>query len=193
MWILKVDKIVSWLIREKAISTDEKELYLYAFHQMWVLLGNLTIAIVMGILFNHLKESIVFLLAYIPLRSYAGGYHARTPARCFILSVLLIVVVLSVISIPNWDELMSAIVCFLSTVCIWHLAPIGDENKPLDELETMVYRSRTRKVLGTLILIAIIFSAMNQVVVVKLVVSAIGVTAVMLILKKLLVLRVVDK
>ena len=35
-----------------------------------------------------------FILAYIPIRSYAGGYHASTQLRCYILSNAVVVAVL---------------------------------------------------------------------------------------------------
>ena len=36
-------------------------------------------------------ESIAFLVFYIPLRSYAGGYHASTPWRCYFISIVFII------------------------------------------------------------------------------------------------------
>lgn len=48
---------------------------------------NLISTIVIGVIAGNVFESIAFLVFYIPLRSYAGGYHASTPRRCYFISI----------------------------------------------------------------------------------------------------------
>lgn len=48
---------------------------------------NLISTIVIGVIASNVFESIAFFVFYIPLRSYAGGYHASTPRRCYFISI----------------------------------------------------------------------------------------------------------
>ena len=48
---------------------------------------NLISTIVIGVIVGKVFESIAFLVFYIPLRSYVGGYHASTPRSCYFISI----------------------------------------------------------------------------------------------------------
>ena len=75
------------------------------------------------------------------------GYHARTPLRCYIFSVILIVVVLLGLKYILYNDVSLLIIVVISGAIIFILAPISDENKPLDKLETKVFKKCTRIIL----------------------------------------------
>ena len=52
------------------------------------------VTLLMGYAFHVFLQSIVFLICFIALRKYAGGYHADTQKRCYVISVLIIAVAL---------------------------------------------------------------------------------------------------
>lgn len=84
------DKLVVWQI----IRNEDKELYSYGFWQGTVLLYNLITVIVIGLLFGMIRESIIFTITYGMIRPYAGGYHARTQLKCYLISVGMMIAVL---------------------------------------------------------------------------------------------------
>jgi accessory gene regulator protein AgrB len=45
-------------------------------------------ALIIGWIFGVVLEITVFMAAYIPLITFASGYHAKTPIRCYIFSVI---------------------------------------------------------------------------------------------------------
>lgn len=79
------------LIKYQIIKVEDKELYVYGFWQGGIFIVNLVTVIIIGLLFNMLWQSLVFMVAYGLLRPMAGGYHARTQYNCYILSIILIV------------------------------------------------------------------------------------------------------
>lgn len=99
---------------------------------------------VIGMVFGKLPESILFMAAYIPLRSYAGGYHAKTAVRCYFFSIVMISAVLWVMRYMNYSGLICGCLSAISGSVIWFLVPVEDRNKPLDDLEKVVYRKRAR-------------------------------------------------
>lgn len=79
------------MVKNEIIPSDDREIYIYGLKQGFILLVNIFTTFVIGFAFNKTMETIIFLVTYIPLRIYAGGYHARTQMGCYICSVVLIV------------------------------------------------------------------------------------------------------
>ena len=48
------------------------------------------VTLLMGCIFQVFFQSIIFLVCFIVLRKYAGGYHAKTETRCDILSDIIL-------------------------------------------------------------------------------------------------------
>lgn len=94
MWKNKFAKyILEKFILQQGTSDNDKIVYLYGLSAGITILENIVITLILGYIFGNLIQTMIFLLSYIPLRSYAGGYHAKTEQVCFIFSTLLIIVV----------------------------------------------------------------------------------------------------
>ena len=91
-----VSIVVNSLIKNDLLQKSEVELYRFGIKRLLLFCINVITTIIIGIICNMLWQSVVFSIAYIPLRRYAGGYHAKTPQKCYLLSVLLILGVLTV-------------------------------------------------------------------------------------------------
>ncbi len=108
---------------------------------------NLVVALAVGYCFGMLWHCIVFLIAFIPLRSYAGGYHAQGYVTCFMQSVALLILVLAVIKyIALEGFLLSSIwqLFMISVAVIVICAPLADENKPISKREMLFFGKRAR-------------------------------------------------
>ena len=90
-----------------------------------------------------LWQAILFTLLYVPLRSSAGGYHAKTANRCYLYSILMMIAVLLAIKYISIPCFICIITLIISCGIILTVAPVEDLNKPLDSLEYTVYRRRT--------------------------------------------------
>ena len=58
------EKIADWLIGQKAISSDERELYAYAVHCLFSLIYPIAFASVVGIISGMIMESIVMIIPF---------------------------------------------------------------------------------------------------------------------------------
>lgn len=84
-----INKIIKIMIEKKLVCYSEKDIYYYG---TFVILFNALILvsfIFLGLLLGKVKESIMFLMFFIPLRTYLGGYHCKTPQKCFLATNLL--------------------------------------------------------------------------------------------------------
>lgn len=136
------EKMTQRLVSAALIKPEDSSLYQYGLQQGLFMLLNFFTTVVVGLLFGMLWQSILFSLVYMPLRMNAGGYHARTPLRCYVFSTALIAAVLSVIRLVLHNKLICGIMAVAGAAIIFVLAPVGDANKPLDEIERKVYRKR---------------------------------------------------
>ena len=84
------DYLVDKMLDYHVIAEDDRIIYLYGIKEGLTILQNIIISIVLGILFNNLFQTFIFLIAYIPLRSFAGGYHAASVKKCMVYSLILI-------------------------------------------------------------------------------------------------------
>lgn len=142
-WLSK--KIVNWQIKKNILTDEERAVYQYGYEVFLNQILNILIAIVIAVVLRAPMPVFVFLVAYIPLRSYCGGYHANTNGGCIIVSAILICLVCLVTK--NIQTTAAAVLppvsFILSGILIFRFAPVPDRNKPLDELETVRYRSRS--------------------------------------------------
>ena len=104
---------------------------------------NVSSALIIDWVFGVLLEIAVFMTAYIPLRTFAGGYHAKTPIRCYIFSVILLIIVSSCMKYIFIAEWVYYAILATAALVVLILAPVEDKNKPLDETEHKVYKRRT--------------------------------------------------
>lgn len=130
------------------IEHDDRELYVYGFNQGLNILLNLITTLIVGLLFHNVLELAIFIAAYIPLRSFAGGYHAKTPVRCYIFSIIMILMFSLVMKHVHFTILICSIVIVVSSAVILCIAPVEDKNKPLDEREQNVYRKKSLIILA---------------------------------------------
>lgn len=91
-----------------------------------------------GIVMDALLECVVFLLAFLPLRQYAGGYHAKTKVGCYFLSVACIWVAMNILVHQEFKKYILVIACAM-VIVIFLLAPVENENRKLSCDEKIRY------------------------------------------------------
>ena len=155
------EKIVCRLSDRQIISKEDKELYKYGFNIGLTVLINLLSSVIVGAFFGMIFESIIFLIGYIPLRSYGGGYHARTSLRCYFISIFIMILILAFFSYVSLVPLYIILLFIGVTVCII-LSPVEDENKPLDDDEIRIYRKKSYIVLSIEVCVWILLSFVQQ-------------------------------
>ena len=151
------EKITNAIAQNGTIKAEDKELYKYGIQQGMMILLNLCTTLIIGAVFKMVWQSILFTVAYIPIRSYAGGYHSKTPQRCYIFSILMIIAVLWGMKYFNNTYFICIALLVFASIIILLLSPVEDKNKPLDKLEKRIYKKRTLIILGIEILIILLF------------------------------------
>ena len=148
-------KIVNNLVHSGVIKEEDAEIYIYGINQILTSVLNVSSALIIGLIFGVFSEIAVFMAAYIPLRSFAGGYHAKTPLRCYVFSAIMLIVVsigLKYLHIADW---VYYAVFVAATLVVLVLSPVEDRNKPLAEIEQKVYKKRTMNIAAAEVMVCL--------------------------------------
>lgn len=150
------EKIVSNMEKQHMIQTDRRNIYKYGINQMLNMFLNIFTFLVIGLFFHMTAETVIFTAAYIPLRIYAGGFHAKTPFNCWIISALMLISVLVTMKYADISLFIYDVFAIISAVVILILSPVEDRNKPLDEVEKKIYKKRGLLVFAVELLLQVV-------------------------------------
>lgn len=151
------EHIVGKLIAASAVEEVDRKLYVYGFFLLITRFFFFLVTVIVGCLLGIPCESVVFYIAFILLRTYAGGVHAKTETSCTVLTTLALGMAVATIKILEASNVGIKTLLVFSNLCIWLFSPLDSSEKPLKTEE----KRRYRKICYRLLLIcdAVIFAA----------------------------------
>ncbi len=140
------DKLIeSYLQKQSSIGLIKEEdigVFRYGYILMIEVLINLTISIVIGLLLGKVVIAIAFLVAFIPLRSFAGGYHANKAWKCILLSnaVIIAAIFVTQFMVSLNHTVLFALAEIVFGLVLIRMAPIQNVYKKLSATEVKFYK-----------------------------------------------------
>ncbi len=148
-----------WLIKDcEWLSAEEKEIVLFGLMQGRSLINSIAVTILLGLLMGLLWESVLFVICFLPLRRYAGGFHAKTREGCLFFSVTIVVAAFFVIKYLRCENWIIAAVSVICLAILWKIAPVGNEKRLLNKEEKACFGKKTKIIAGTEMLV--VFAAL---------------------------------
>lgn len=147
-----ISKAVSVLVEKQLenqlLQKEDVSVYRYGYTLIFEVAINILISCLIGILLGDMPAVITFLLVFMPLRSYAGGYHADKAWKCIILSncVILLVILLSRADFLRYFQFLFIPAEILIGGLVCKLAPVQSKNKRIDDREAKYYKSVVIKI-----------------------------------------------
>lgn len=129
---MKTKRVVNWLISKNAIPEEDRELYEYACNSFLYILFPIVLALIVGIITKKIAESMVFIVPFITLRNFCGGYHMRTAKQCIFTSTVLFCVFFSLGRI-NVNQWIYYLVNIVSAISIAVISPVVSDNKKIND------------------------------------------------------------
>ena len=130
------------MIRHGMADESRKTVYVWGLSYILNTIFNISLFALTGIITGMLAETVLFTAAYIALRIYAGGFHASTPLRCCVFSLLLLSGALVMVSYAAKMGMIFYVLTAMSVLTITFMSPVGSENKPLSSAECEKYRRK---------------------------------------------------
>lgn len=136
--------LVKKMISKKVVSDSEKEIYQYGMESLLFLSVNIGLTLLVGFITNRILNIVCILGAFIPIRSFAGGYHMKSKAFCSITSTLIIMVGTYCADVFNIALLLGAAI---SLIILSIMPPIECDNRKYDLQERKYFRKCLRNVI----------------------------------------------
>ncbi|MDR2572188.1 MAG: accessory gene regulator B family protein [Oscillospiraceae bacterium] len=121
-----ITRIVGRWSDSGVIEKSNEDVYIYGLDLLLFSVLNIITILILSVIFNKLIESVVMLITIIPLQAYGGGYHAKTHFRCFLIMIVGWFIVVHLL--PYITPVISLIVCFVSVLIVFLLAPVSHAN-----------------------------------------------------------------
>lgn len=156
-------KLTDYIVKKKIISREDKAVYYYGFQMGLDIVFNLLVSVLIAILLHRVMEAILFFLVFIPIRSFAGGFHFEDSIRCFALSVISYAAVLVLAGNLDCEKVPMALVDTGLLLLVRVLYPVQTRNRILDDKEKMHFLKKLRGILlFDLLLVVILMKTENQ-------------------------------
>lgn len=123
------------------IAEEDFEIYSYGVQELLATVSVWILFFAASALAGMAWYMVLFSIAFIPLRIYAGGLHMGTRTQCFLVSTVLVAWVFALFRIIDTYTLSIVSISLLvpSGIVVKLLAPVEDLRKPLNKKECVHY------------------------------------------------------
>lgn len=136
--------ILEYLLKNNAIEDDEEIIayYRYGIEITISSLLNVLIIILIGLISKQLVESIAFLLCFIPIRQFTGGFHANSYLKCNASFALCFIILLIIYRFTrdNFDLYYTLAITILSSIVFGFECPVEHVNKKIAREKKPYYK-----------------------------------------------------
>ncbi len=136
------NRIADFLLLNRVISTEEKDVYIYGLKLAISSALNFVICLLISIAMNQLLNGIMFFVAFSSLRKFTGGFHSKKYLNCNIIFGLTVFISLLLNQTIDYyfNEITVIVSLILCAIVIFMFAPVYNANKELSEDETIKFK-----------------------------------------------------
>lgn len=145
------------LYRHCRLPAERKAVYIYGAELSLSTLAASFSIIIISLLLGHFFTAVLFLACFVGFRLFAGGFHASTYGRCFLLTNSMFLAALAGAALLKLLQLpfFSLALLVVSAAIIFWLAPIRNKNHPMSD---KTFRKNRVIARGLALIVAVLFS-----------------------------------
>lgn len=147
-----------YLTRVGLISEDDLEIYEYGIQCELEILIFILFSSYIAFMFEMPLEYLIFLLIFMPIRSYTGGLHLKKYSTCLLCSLLTLVLVMTFAKYVTLSIQLTVFISTILLIVLWIMPPVNHKNREINAHEEYHLRVKLRRVL-CVVAITIIFFA----------------------------------
>ena len=161
MFSTQIERLADVIIENKLSKTNDREIIIYGLTTGIEIIFNIFTTMILGFIFGLVFESLVFLIAFSMIRTYAGGYHCVKAINCYLFSSTIVILVLSIVKFTpdKYVFIISVILLILSLPILLTFMPLDTKTKSLDADEKKYFRKKavTNLLIEIVIIIALFY------------------------------------
>lgn len=131
-----------WLVKANAITEEDQKLYAYGMYSFLFTLAPLALVLLIGLVLGIPVEGIFFILPFILIRKFSGGFHLESPAVCLCSSIsVLTLFLLGIRWMLDTGSFLPVLVGVgAAAFSLLVLSPIDSEERRLSEKERRLFQ-----------------------------------------------------
>lgn len=126
-----VENLSNQFIEQGIIAREDASIVQYGLEIMLCTVYSYTSIGLLAWLMGCFWETVCFLIAFLVLRTFAGGYHAASFGKCYLYSIMayLVFYLLLLMTPPSWYSTISLVALVIAMVVVFLFAPCIHENR----------------------------------------------------------------
>lgn len=138
-----IGKTKNILKEEGYLDNEDAEIILYGIEQLKTMLGGILFVLAISVMLGILHQGLLFLILFIPLRMYSGGYHASSQFKCTIISSIIIICGLIYIRYFALNTPLNNIIQLFNYFVVLILSPVENDIRKLSSNEKTEFKKKS--------------------------------------------------
>lgn len=136
------------------ISIDDMDAYRYGLELLIPKVILYAVILIISLITNTFILSALFVVMFMAVRRYSGGFHCQTAEMCLCISLLIYLLVIFGFNFSSKVYIDAyGIFSVVSAIIIIIFSPVEDKNRPLDDVEKKQYRLKSLIATGVVTII----------------------------------------
>ena len=155
MMELVTSKILQGMLKNQYIEEEDLEIYEYGLQILFLKLIHTCSIFIIGLLLGIVKEIVIFMICYSLLRTYTGGFHAKTSMRCIFISLMMVLFIW--ITLYRISDDVMFVGNIISSIVILLNSPVISDDVMAEEDEIEHNKRRSGQIVFVLFVSTIFF------------------------------------
>lgn len=134
-------RTADFLVACGAIKQRDISIYRYGLEVLYLSVLEVMSILLLAIWVGNFFETLLYFAMFIPLRLFAGGYHANTRLGCYFASLCVYGVFSAVVAFATISYLESVLLAMVALSIIWRYSPIVHRNHKINQKDLFSVRS----------------------------------------------------
>ena len=134
--------LTNFIIQHSDVKREDAHIIAFGVKYGLITLAEILGMVVISFLMRELIPGAVILIAFISIRVYAGGYHAKTLPRCVVMSTILFTLIILGYKMLYLPIIVKGLIALFLGVLILIFSPVENDNRRLSENEKKVFKNR---------------------------------------------------
>lgn len=140
------EKMTDHLKKQGLVESDMAEVYVYGMTLLISSTATLLATLLLGFMFQVINSVLVFLLFFVSVRIFSGGYHSSSYLRCFLTFMCMLGSFIAIQrNLPERAVLPTMLITSLiSLFLIFKFSPVSHPNAPIRESDWFRFKRISR-------------------------------------------------
>ena len=134
--------LTNFIIQHSDVKSEDADIIAFGVKYGLITLAEILGMVVISFLMRELIPGAVILIAFISIRVYAGGYHAKTLPRCVVMSTILFTLIILGYKMLYLPIIVKGLIALFLGVLILIFSPVENDNRRLSKNEKKVFKNR---------------------------------------------------